>query len=126
MVDLKRFRKIAAGDRLRGQYQALSQDPNSLSNLDQDLPNNMIHQVPIKSLPQEWLWCETWCDDNSKRKAKTIDLCNNPQTKEAKLDAAVRIVSEWNEYDQEIKRLQETVARNRSANSDRVHDPSEL
>lgn len=35
VVDLKRFRKIAAGDRLRGQYQALSQDPNSLSNLDQ-------------------------------------------------------------------------------------------
>jgi hypothetical protein len=30
---------------LSGQYQALSQDPNSLSNLDQDLPNNMIHQV---------------------------------------------------------------------------------
>lgn len=35
VVDLKKFRKIAAGDRLRGQYQALSQDPNSLSNLDQ-------------------------------------------------------------------------------------------
>lgn len=34
-MDLKKFRKIAAGDRLRGQYQALSQDPNSLSNLDQ-------------------------------------------------------------------------------------------
>ncbi|XP_009958216.1 PREDICTED: UDP-glucose:glycoprotein glucosyltransferase 2-like, partial [Leptosomus discolor] len=74
VVDLKKFRKIAAGDRLRGQYQALSQDPNSLSNLDQDLPNNMIHQVAIKSLPQEWLWCETWCDDESKKKAKTIDL----------------------------------------------------
>lgn len=40
----------------------------------QDLPNNMIHQVPIKSLPQEWLWCETWCDDRSKKSAKTIDL----------------------------------------------------
>lgn len=74
VVDLKRFRRIAAGDRLRGQYQALSQDPNSLSNLDQDLPNNMIHQVGIKSLPQEWLWCETWCDDESKKRAKTIDL----------------------------------------------------
>lgn len=37
VVDLKKFRKIAAGDRLRGQYQALSQDPNSLSNLDQVL-----------------------------------------------------------------------------------------
>ncbi|XP_066454002.1 UDP-glucose:glycoprotein glucosyltransferase 1 isoform X3 [Eleutherodactylus coqui] len=105
VVDLKKFRKIAAGDRLRGQYQGLSQDPNSLSNLDQDLPNNMIHQVPIKSLPQEWLWCETWCDDTSKKKAKTIDLCNNPMTKEPKLEAAVRIVPEWQDYDQEIKRL---------------------
>uniref|UniRef100_A0A4X2L323 UDP-glucose ceramide glucosyltransferase-like 1 n=1 Tax=Vombatus ursinus TaxID=29139 RepID=A0A4X2L323_VOMUR len=106
VVDLKKFRKIAAGDRLRGQYQGLSQDPNSLSNLDQDLPNNMIHQVPIKSLPQEWLWCETWCDDASKKKAKTIDLCNNPMTKEPKLQAAVRIVPEWQDYDLEIKQLQ--------------------
>ena len=74
VVDLMRFRQLAAGDRLRGQYQALSQDPNSLANLDQDLPNNMIHMVPIKSLPQEWLWCETWCSLESKEKAKTIDL----------------------------------------------------
>ncbi|XP_069563366.1 UDP-glucose:glycoprotein glucosyltransferase 1 isoform X1 [Brachyistius frenatus] len=109
VVDLKKFRKIAAGDRLRGQYQGLSQDPNSLSNLDQDLPNNMIHQVPIKSLPQEWLWCETWCDDSTKKSAKTIDLCNNPMTKEPKLQAAVRIVAEWTDYDQEIKRLQTRV-----------------
>uniref|UniRef100_G3P6S0 UDP-glucose ceramide glucosyltransferase-like 1 n=1 Tax=Gasterosteus aculeatus aculeatus TaxID=481459 RepID=G3P6S0_GASAC len=105
VVDLKKFRKIAAGDRLRGQYQGLSQDPNSLSNLDQDLPNNMIHQVPIKSLPQEWLWCETWCDDSTKKSAKTIDLCNNPMTKEPKLNAAVRIVAEWSDYDQEIKHV---------------------
>lgn len=105
VVDLKRFRRIAAGDRLRGQYQALSQDPNSLSNLDQDLPNNMIHQVMIKSLPQDWLWCETWCSSESLSTAKTIDLCNNPQTKEAKLTAAQRIVPEWKNYDTEIKHL---------------------
>lgn len=77
MVDLLRFRQLAAGDRLRGQYQALSQDPNSLANLDQDLPNNMIHQVPIASLPQEWLWCETWCSNESKSQAKTIDLVSS-------------------------------------------------
>lgn len=74
VVDLKKFRKIAAGDRLRGQYQGLSQDPNSLSNLDQDLPNNMIHQVNIFSLPQEWLYCDTWCSADTLKKAKTIDL----------------------------------------------------
>ena len=28
----------------------------------------------MKSLPQEWLWCETWCSDESKKNAKTIDL----------------------------------------------------
>lgn len=44
VVDLKRFRRIAAGDRLRGQYQALSQDPNSLSNLGENVG-------PIRGLP---------------------------------------------------------------------------
>ncbi|XP_065644022.1 UDP-glucose:glycoprotein glucosyltransferase 1 isoform X2 [Hydra vulgaris] len=114
VVDLKRFRKVAAGDRLRGQYQGLSQDPNSLANLDQDLPNNMIHQVEIKSLPQEWLWCETWCSDESKKYAKTIDMCNNPQTKEPKLQRAMRIAPEWTEYDDIIRALQEQVFKNAS------------
>lgn len=63
----------------------------------------MIHQVPIKSLPQDWLWCETWCDDKSKRSAKTIDLCNNPETKEPKLERARRIVEEWPEMDAEVQ-----------------------
>ncbi|KAG8452197.1 hypothetical protein GDO86_004115 [Hymenochirus boettgeri] len=122
VVDLKKFRKIAAGDRLRGQYQALSQDPNSLSNLDQDLPNNMIYQVTIKSLPQEWLWCETWCDDKSKEKAKTIDLCNNPKTKEPKLEAAARIVPEWIDYDSEIRQLLKHIEAQRRNGTGLKHD----
>lgn len=65
---------MAAGDQIRGQYQSLSVDPNSLANLDQDLPNNMQHIVPIFSLPLEWLWCETWCSDESLAGARTIDL----------------------------------------------------
>ncbi|KAL4990969.1 UDP-glucose:glycoprotein glucosyltransferase-domain-containing protein [Aspergillus falconensis] len=110
VVDLDRFRAIAAGDRLRGQYQMLSADKNSLSNLDQDLPNHMQHHIPIKSLPQEWLWCETWCSDESLDRARTIDLCNNPQTKEPKLDRARRQVPEWTEYDDEIAALARSVA----------------
>ena len=105
VVDLRRFRELAAGDRLRGQYQALSADPASLSNLDQDLPNHMQHQLPIHSLKQEWLWCETWCSDETLKDARTIDLCNNPQTKEPKLERARRQVPEWNEYDAEIAEL---------------------
>lgn len=35
VVDLVRFRQIAAGDQLRAIYDQLSRDPNSLSNLDQ-------------------------------------------------------------------------------------------
>lgn len=53
LVDLDRFRKIAAGDRLRQQYQGLSADPNSLANLDQDLPNNMQQMLPIVSVTME-------------------------------------------------------------------------
>ena len=107
VVDLKRFREMAAGDRLRQQYHSLSADPASLSNLDQDLPNHMQHSLPIHSLPQEWLWCETWCSDASLQDARTIDLCNNPQTKEPKLDRAKRQVPEWTVYDNEIAMLAE-------------------
>lgn len=110
VVDLNRFRAIAAGDRLRGQYQMLSADPNSLSNLDQDLPNHMQHHIPIHSLPQEWLWCETWCSDEDLASARTIDLCNNPQTKEPKLARARRQVPEWTVYDDEIAALAQRVA----------------
>jgi UDP-glucose:glycoprotein glucosyltransferase len=58
------------------------------------LPCRRIH-----SLPTEWLWCESWCGNQTKAAAKTIDLCNNPKTKEPKLTAARRIVPEWVDYD---------------------------
>lgn len=105
VVDLMRFRRLAAGDRLRQQYHALSADPASLSNLDQDLPNNMQFNLPIHSLPREWLWCETWCADEDLATAKTIDLCNNPLTKEPKLERARRQIPEWSVYDEEIAAL---------------------
>ncbi|KAF9398057.1 hypothetical protein BGX21_008225 [Mortierella sp. AD011] len=101
VVDLVRFRQMQAGDRLRNHYQQLTRDPGSLANLDQDLPNNMQAEVPIFSLPQEWLWCETWCGDEGLAKAKTIDLCNNPLTKEPKLDRARRQIKEWESLDNE-------------------------
>eukprot|EP00752_Nemacystus_decipiens_P014373 g12785.t1 len=109
VVDLKTFRRMAVGDTLRSIYNSLSQDPNSLSNLDQDLPNYAQVKVPMFSLPQEWLWCESWCSDASKAEAKTIDLCNNPQHKEPKLDMAKRVISgplfeeSWVELDAEVR-----------------------
>ncbi|EMR65319.1 putative udp-glucose:glycoprotein glucosyltransferase protein [Eutypa lata UCREL1] len=109
VVDLRRFRELAAGDRLRQHYHTLSADPASLSNLDQDLPNHMQFNIPIHSLPQNWLWCETWCSDESFVEARTIDLCNNPQTKEPKLDRARRQVPEWTAYDEEIAGLHRKV-----------------
>jgi UDP-glucose:glycoprotein glucosyltransferase len=47
VVDLARLRRLAGGDILRSTYHSLSQDPNSLSNLDQDLPNYLQHQVGV-------------------------------------------------------------------------------
>jgi hypothetical protein len=40
--------------------------------------------------------------------------CNNPLTKEAKLTAAMRIVSEWKDYDLEIKTLQNKINLNQT------------
>lgn len=67
--------------------------------------DSKINLKIFRSLPQEWLWCETWCSTETLKNAKTIDLCNNPLTKEAKLTAAQRIVPEWKGYDDEIKSL---------------------
>lgn len=99
VVDLDRLRRSGAADQLRATYDNLSRDPNSLANLDQDLPNYLQHMVHIHSLPPNWLWCETWCTDDSKQQAKTIDLCNNPLTKTPKLENALRIIPEWPELD---------------------------
>jgi len=110
VVDLDRFRRELVGDKLRSVYQSLSADPNSLSNLDQDLPNYAQHDVPIFSLPQKWLWCESWCSDDTKEEAMTIDLCNNPEHKEAKISMAKRIISgdlfqeSWEELDAAVSR----------------------
>lgn len=52
----------------------LSKDPRNLDNLDQDLVNSIQETVPIYSLPQEWLWCETWCGESSRKQANIIDL----------------------------------------------------
>ncbi|GLB42376.1 putative UDP-glucose:Glycoprotein Glucosyltransferase [Lyophyllum shimeji] len=109
VVDLVRFRQLAAGDILRGHYQQLSADPNSLANLDQDLPNNLQQQVPIFLLHEDWLWCETWCGKDRLHRAKTIDLCQNPLTKEPKLERA-RKIPEWEEYDAEIARFARKLA----------------
>ena len=100
VVDLNMFREKRAGDILRSTYQQLTADPHSLSNLDQDLPNYVQRALPIYSLPQDWLWCESWCSLESKPSAKTIDMCNNPLTKEPKLLQAARIAPEWTEYDE--------------------------
>ncbi|KAL9181303.1 hypothetical protein ACHAXT_010108 [Thalassiosira profunda] len=113
VVDLERFRRELVGDRLRSVYQSLTADPNSLANLDQDLPNYAQHDIRIFSLPQKWLWCESWCSDETKAEAMTIDLCNNPEHKEAKISMAKRIISgdlfeeSWEELDAEVARFNE-------------------
>ncbi|KEG13947.1 UDP-glucose:glycoprotein glucosyltransferase [Trypanosoma grayi] len=114
LVDVRQLRAIAGGDQYRMVYSQLSRDPNSLANLDQDLPNYMQEQVPIFSLPEEWLWCETWCGEESKARAKTIDLCNNPLTKIPKLENAKRIIDGWEDIDAELEALSEKLRKQHS------------
>ena len=99
VVDVDAFAKVA--DTIRGTYKGMAPDPNSFANLDQDLPNYLqTSSVPIKPLPQEWLYCETWCAPHTKAAAKSIDMCQNPRTKEHKLDMARRIADPlWSKLD---------------------------
>jgi len=109
VVDLVAFRQRGAGDILRDVYQSLTADPHSLANLDQDLPNYIQANLPIHSLPQEWLWCESWCSEASKQNAKTIDMCQHPSKKEGKLQQARRIAPEWSQYDEELQKIIDTL-----------------
>ena len=43
--------------------------------------------------------------------------CNNPMTKEAKLTAAQRIISEWTEYDTEIKNVMQGFKESKASNT---------
>jgi hypothetical protein len=72
VIDLARLRSNGVADKLRATYNALSADPNSLSNLDQDLPNFAQTQdgMRIHSLEQGWLWCESWCSNATEIKAQ--------------------------------------------------------
>lgn len=105
VVDFMVYRDHSCGNILREHYQKLGPDSKHIRCLDQDLPNDMVHQLAIKSLPSEWLWCETWCGNAHFNQAKVIDLCSNPKTKEPKLAAAKRIIPEWTTYDNEIHNL---------------------
>lgn len=102
VVDLAAFRAYA--DVIRSVFKGMGADPNSLANLDQDLPNYLqTNGVPIKSLPQSWLYCEAWCAPHTKTKAKSIDMCQNPLTKEHKLDMAKRVAAPlWTKLDDYI------------------------
>ena len=83
VVDLHKFRRRGYGDQYRIFYDSLSKDPNSLANLDQDLPNYAQHVVPIHSLPEAWLWCETWCGNASRPAAKTCLLYTSPSPRDS-------------------------------------------
>jgi hypothetical protein len=53
----------------------------------------------------------------SATQAKTIDLCNNPLTKEPKLDAARRILPEWTGLDEEAQGVTDEYANLKSPSS---------
>ena len=64
----------------------LSQDPNSLANLDQDLPNNLQHHIPIYSLHKNGFGAILGVLRQRNLKLKLSILCNNPKTFESKID----------------------------------------
>eukprot|EP00927_Polykrikos_kofoidii_P059852 TRINITY_DN54974_c0_g1_i1.p1 TRINITY_DN54974_c0_g1~~TRINITY_DN54974_c0_g1_i1.p1 ORF type:complete len:1660 (+),score=269.61 TRINITY_DN54974_c0_g1_i1:31-4980(+) len=128
VVDLLAFRRESVGDTLRSDYNSMTKSPGSLANLDQDLPNWAQTHIPIFSLPQEWLWCETWCSNASFPMAKAIDLCQNPSTKEPKTAMARRVIGEWDAYHTKVLALREVKggrdSKNGSVNSSKSSQAS--
>jgi len=88
--------------------------------------------VPIFSLPQEWLWCESWCSNAGLAAAKTVDLCNNPRYKEPKLSMAQRVIAgplfseSWLELDAEIALAESTWNAEMAKEHTQAHDAVEI
>ncbi|CDW81437.1 udp-glucose:glycoprotein glucosyltransferase [Stylonychia lemnae] len=81
VANLTNFRVNGYGNILRKNYQYLEfelQMADNLQLLDQDLINYSQFIVPIKSLGQEWLWCEAWCNKDQQDEALIVDLCGDP------------------------------------------------
>ena len=106
VVDLDRFRRMNAGDKLRKHYNKLADNSQSLANLDQDLPNDAQYMIPIHSLNKKWLWCCTWCSEYEKDNALIIDLANNPKTKMPKIEMAKKYIEEWPLLNEEAENFQ--------------------
>ncbi|ETO27492.1 UDP-glucose ceramide glucosyltransferase-like 1 isoform 2 [Reticulomyxa filosa] len=118
VVDLNTFRRMRAGDSLRVVYEQLSADPNSLVCVLFLMPmsfivddffffkKNNFKTHPGKFGPRSTQLCSTHGSDifttaRMALDAKTIDLCNNPLTKEPKLEKAKRLITEWEQVDKE-------------------------
>jgi UDP-glucose:glycoprotein glucosyltransferase len=65
VVDLQVFRQQAIGDRLRGVYDSLAKDPNSLSNLDQVLSSSLLFSAlsPLLAYSGSPKLCSACCTD---------------------------------------------------------------
>lgn len=54
----------------------------------------MQDQIPIFTLDQDWLWCQTWCSDESLARAKTSQSASGPVDIEKLTSLFSRSVSE--------------------------------
>ncbi len=70
----------------------------------------MLQQrIQIFSLPEEWLYCATWCSDEAFKSSLSVDLCNNPMHKFTKLEVARSLFPEWNDWDKEMTSLRKQI-----------------
>ena len=105
VVDLELFRAANFGDMYRDTYNALTADPNSLSNLDQDLPNYLQAAAPIHCCPRRGSGARRGAPSRRRRRRGDRPV-RQPLTKEPKLDQAQRIGgARWAEIDAEMETL---------------------
>lgn len=105
VVDLERFRTRGHGNIYRDLYDVMARYPNDNLILHQDLVNLLQIDVPIFTLDDSWLWCETWCSTSSRKAAKIIDVCANPLTNISKVENARLIHPDWDNIQKELDDL---------------------
>ena len=66
---------------MRMTYQELMEydERGNLALMEQDLLNYAQTNIKIHRLPNQWLWCEAWCDQEDFDDALIIDFCGDPK-----------------------------------------------
>jgi UDP-glucose:glycoprotein glucosyltransferase len=95
LVDLPSFKRSSGADWTRLVFHQLVGEMGRQEHADQDVLNVVQDRVPVFSLPQEWLWCDSWCPAEDMQSAKVLSIFPSLDGRPRDFEGAKDLIPEW-------------------------------